>query len=191
MASEISAYEEVLLDKFRDWVDLEMRKRIDLLLLELVLVMTLYPVTSLAQPLPSLPSEGSSDQFSLDSLRREVNKRILTNADKQEIRSCDREKTKFLKQCRVSDPGTVDLDRKLNEAKLAGANPNDPAIQSLMERKFALEQKCDDGFATTALGGKCRSGDKKRQAALEKALAGDKAYQSLLQRTRSSETERL
>lgn len=131
-----------------------------------------------AQPPLSMPDQGSA-QFSLDSLRRVITKRILSDADKREIRSCDREKTQFLKQCREADPVTADVDKRLNEAKLKSADPNDPAIQALMERKFTLEKGCDDKFAATARGKQCVSGEQKRQAALEKALAKDKAYQDL------------
>lgn len=159
-------------------------------MIKLVLLMTLCLVVSVAQPLPSLPDQGS-DQFSLDSLRREITKRILSDADKKEIQSCNREKTLFLKQCRIAEPGSKDLDRQINEAKLSGANPNDPAIQSLMERKFTLEKTCDDRFTVTSLGGKCRSSDQKRHVALEKALASDKSYQALLHRVRAEDSKDL
>ncbi len=131
-----------------------------------------------AQPPMSMPDEGSA-QFSLDSLRRVITKRILSDADKKEIRSCDREKAQFLKQCREADPVTADVDKRLNQAKLTSADPNEPAIQALMERKFTLEKGCDDKYTATARGKQCVSGEQKRQAALEKALAKDKAYQAL------------
>ncbi|GEM_PF-2309261 len=134
-----------------------------------------------AQPPLSMPDQGSA-QASLDSLRRVITKRILSDADKKEIRACDREKTQFLKQCRETDPATAGVDKSLNEAKLKSADPNDPAIQALMEKKFTLEKGCDDKYLATAHGKQCHTGEQKRQATLEKALAQDKAYQALRMR---------
>ena len=73
---------------------------------------------------------------SLDSLKREITRRILSDADKKEIRACDREKALFLKGCRA-DTAYARTDRELNDAKLHGADMNDPAVQALMERKFS------------------------------------------------------
>jgi hypothetical protein len=137
-----------------------------------------------------MPEEGTI-QASLDSAKREITKRILNDEDKRSIRSCDREKARFLKQCREANPGNAEADRKLNEAKLGNADPNDPAIQALMEKKFTLEKVCDDKFTATPLGGKCRSGERKRQTAVEKALGKDKAYQALLRRSRAADPDHL
>lgn len=118
---------------------------------------------------------------SLDSLKREITRRILSDADKKEIRACDREKAQFLKGCRA-DTAYARTDRELNDAKLHGADMNDPAVQALMERKFFAEKACDDRFAAMARGKQCLAGEGTRRQALEKALKADKAYQSLLKK---------
>lgn len=141
---------------------------------------------SIAEASPELAA-----QFSLDSARRAIQLRILTPTDKKEIRACDREKTEFLKQCRASEPASLELDRKLNEAKLGGANPNDPAIQALLEKKFLLEKTCDDRYNATARGKQCLSGEQKRQSALNQALAGDKDYQKLRKRSQTAPSQPL
>jgi hypothetical protein len=143
-----------------------------------------------AQPPMSMPDEGSA-QASMDSLRREITKRILSDAEKKDIRACEREKSQFLKQCRTADTAHAGVDRRLNDAKLQSANPNDPAIQALLERKFTLEKGCDDKYSATARGKQCLSGEQKRQAALEKALAKDKGYQALKQRAEAVGAEHL
>jgi hypothetical protein len=117
--------------------------------------------------------------------------RILSASDKKEIRACDREKTEFLKQCRTSEPTTGEVDRRLNDAKLGGANPNDPAIQALLEKKFQLEKACDDRFTATLRGKQCLAGGRKRQEALDKALAVDKEYQKLWKRSQAISSEPL
>lgn len=119
---------------------------------------------------------------SLDSLQRVIQRRILSDADKKEIRACDREKTKFLKDCR-SDSAYARVDHDLNEAKLHGADMNDPAVQALMEKKFAAEKICDDRYAAQPRGKQCLSGEDKRRKALDKALKADKQYQSLLKKS--------
>jgi hypothetical protein len=143
-----------------------------------------------AQPPMSMPDEGSA-QASADSLKREITKRILSDAEKKEIRACDREKAQFLKQCRAADPAHADVDKRLNQAKLQSADPNDPSIQALLERKFTLEKGCDDKFTAQPRGKQCVAEEGKRQAALEKALAKDKAYQALLQRAQAVGAEHL
>lgn len=119
---------------------------------------------------------------SLDSLQREIQKRILSDADKKEIRACDREKAKFLKDCR-SDTAYARVDHDLNDAKLHGADMNDPAVQALMEKKFAAEKACDDRYAAQPRGKQCLAGEDKRRKALDKALKADKQYQSLLKKS--------
>ncbi|MBW8886927.1 MAG: hypothetical protein JF616_04130 [Fibrobacteres bacterium] len=119
---------------------------------------------------------------SLDSLQRVIQRRILSDSDKKEIRACDREKTKFLKECR-SDSAYARVDRELNDAKLHGADMNDPSVQALMEKKFAAEKACDDRYATQPRAKQCLTGEEKRRKALEKALKADKQYQSLLKKS--------
>jgi hypothetical protein len=119
---------------------------------------------------------------SLDSLQRVIQRRILSDPDKKEIRACDQEKTKFLKECR-SDSAYARVDRDLNDAKLHGADMNDPSVQSLMEKKFAAEKACDDRYATQPRAKQCLAGEEKRRKALDKALKADKQYQSLLKKS--------
>jgi hypothetical protein len=156
----------------------------------LLLVLALAPRSVKAQPLINMPEAGA-EQMAVDSARRVITKRILSDADKREIRACDREKTQFLKQCRTDNPSNTEVDQKLNEAKLRSADPNDPAIQALMEKKFSFEKACDDKFYSMARGAQCSSGEKKRQSALEKALAKDKAYQTLLRHSEAINNEHL
>lgn len=136
-------------------------------------------VLAAAQP-PATPQDPSVLN-SLDSLRRAIEKRTLSDADKKEIRACDREKAQFLKGCR-SDSAYARVDRDLNEAKLRGADMNDPAVQALLERKFSAEKACDDAFLALPRGKQCRAGEEKRRKALEKALKADKRYQDLLKK---------
>jgi hypothetical protein len=137
---------------------------------------------SIAQPASAPSPQDPAVSFSLDSLQRVISRRILNDADKKDIRACEREKSQFLKQCRASDSATASVDKKLNEAKSTGANPNDPAIQALLEKKFALEKACDDAFSALARGKQCLAGEDKRRVALEKALKQDKQYQSMLKK---------
>jgi hypothetical protein len=118
---------------------------------------------------------------SLDSLQRVIQRRILSDADKKEIRACDREKAKFLQECR-SDTAYARVDRDLTDAKLHGADMNDPAVQALLEKKFAAEKACDDRYSAQARGKQCLAGEEKRRKALDKALKADKQYQSLLKK---------
>ncbi len=118
----------------------------------------------------------------LDSLRRVIQRRILSDQEKKDIRACDREKTKFLKDCR-SDSAYARVDRDLNDAKLHGADMNDPSVQALMEKKFAAEKACDDRYAAQPRAKQCLAGEEKRRKALEKALKADKEYQSLLKKS--------
>jgi hypothetical protein len=132
-----------------------------------------------AQPPPT--PQDPAVLNSLDSLERVIQRRILSDADKKEIRACDREKTQFLKGCRA-DSAYARVDRELNDAKLHGADMNDPAVQALMEKKFAAEKACDEAFHALPRGKQCRAGGEKRRQALEKALRADKQYQSLLKK---------
>lgn len=118
---------------------------------------------------------------SLDSLRRVIERRSMSDADKKDIRACDREKAQFLKGCRA-DSAYARVDRELNEAKLHGADMNDPAVQALLEKKFSAEKACDDAFLALPRGKQCRAGEEKRRKAVEKALKADKQYQSLLKK---------
>ncbi|HKP95202.1 MAG TPA: hypothetical protein VJ385_05540 [Fibrobacteria bacterium] len=140
---------------------------------------------------PLLTAQDPSLLNSLDSLKRVIARRILSDAEKKDIRACDREKSRYLKQCRAGDTATARVDRQLTEAKRTGADPNDPAIQALLERKFALEKACDDAFAALPRGKQCRTGENKRREALEKALQKDKQYQALLKKTEAPGPEPL
>jgi hypothetical protein len=137
-----------------------------------------------AAPAPAQPQSMPQDPAvlnSLDSLGRVIQRRILSDAEKKEIRACDREKALFLKGCRA-DTAYARVDRKLNDAKLHGADMNDPAVQALMEKKFSAEKACDDAFLALPRGKQCKAGEDKRRQALEKALKADKQYQSLLKK---------
>ena len=132
---------------------------------------------------PLLTAQDPNVLNSLDSLRRVIDRRILSDADKKELRACDREKSQYLKQCRTADTATAQVDRRLTEAKQAGADLNDPAIQALLERKFVLEKACDDAYTALPRGKQCLAGEGKRREALEKALKQDKQYQAWLKKT--------
>lgn len=118
---------------------------------------------------------------SLDSLERVIQRRILSDADKKDIRACDREKAAFLKACR-SDSAYAKVDRELNDAKLHGADMNDPAVQALLERKFSAEKACDDRYSALPRARQCLAGEAKRRKALAQALKADKEYQALLKK---------
>ncbi len=154
------------------------------------LILILIPQKGFSQPPQSMPEIGAA-QFSADSLKRVITKRILSDAGKKEIRSCEKEKTQSLNHCRNSDSTFAEVNRKINDAKLTNANPNDPAIQSLLEKKFALEKSCDDAFNSTAKGKQCLVGENQRKQALDRALAKDKGYQKLIERSQSMGTEHL
>jgi hypothetical protein len=135
-----------------------------------------------ARAQPGAPPQDPNVLNSLDSLKRVITRRILSDGEKKEIRSCDREKSQFLKQCRSSDTAHAQVDRLITDAKLRGADPNDPAVAALLERKFTYEKACDDRYSATPRGKQCLSGEGKRREALEKALKQDKQYQSLLKK---------
>jgi hypothetical protein len=131
---------------------------------------------------PGAPPQDPNVLNSLDSLQREITRRILSDADKKNLRACDREKSQFLKECRAADTAQVRVDRQISDAKLSGADPNDPAVAALLERKFSSEKACDDRYTSTPRGKQCLAGEDKRRAALEKALKQDKQYQALLKK---------
>ena len=118
----------------------------------------------------------------LDSLEHALSKRILGEGDKREIRACGRGKSEFLKRLRSGDSAYAGVDRDLNAAKLAGADPNQPSIVALMEKKFAFEKSFDDRYASTSEGKACIQGEAKRRRALAQALEKDKEYQTLLKK---------
>lgn len=126
-----------------------------------------------------------------DSLRRVIEKRTYSDADKKEIRACGREKTDFLKQARSADPEYAKVDQALNQAKLSGGNPNDPAIMSLMEKKFSYEKAFDERYIATPKGKKCTEGEARRSKAVAAALEKDKQYQELLKRIAASSSDHL
>lgn len=146
-----------------------------------VLASAAFLASALAFAQPAATPQDPSVLNSLDSLQRVIQRRILSDADKKEIRACDREKAQFLKGCRA-DTAYARVDRELNDAKLHGADMNDPAVQALMEKKFSAEKACDDAFLALPRGKQCRAGEEKRRKALEKALKADKQYQSLLKK---------
>jgi len=146
------------------------------------LAFALASVAALAAAQPPAVPVDPSVLNSLDSLQRVIQRRILSDTDKKEIRACDREKAKFLKDCR-SDSAYARVDRDLNDAKLHGADMNDPAVQALMEKKFTAEKACDDRYAAQPRAKQCLAGEDKRRKALAKALKADKQYQSLLKKS--------
>ena len=146
----------------------------------LVSALALATLAASAAAQPATPQDPALLN-SLDSLKRVITRRILSDAEKKEIRACDREKTQFLQKCRV-DSAYAKVDRELNEAKLHGADMNDPAVQALLEKKFSAEKACDDRYTAQPRGKQCLAGEDKRRAALEKALLADKQYQSLLKK---------
>lgn len=126
-----------------------------------------------------------------DSLRRAIEKRTYSAADKKEIRACDRGKAEFLKKARAADPECARTDKLLNEAKLAGGNPNDPAIAALLEKKFAQEKAFDDKYLATSEGRKCVEGEARRRKAVAAALDKDKDYQGILRRIAAASPDHL
>ena len=136
----------------------------------------------LASAQPSSTPQDPALLNSLDSLRRVIERRSLSDADKKEIRACDREKAQYLKGCRAADSAYARVDRELNDAKLHGADMNDPSVQALLEKKFSAEKACDDAFLALPRGKQCRAGEDKRRKALDKALKADKQYQALLKK---------
>ncbi len=140
-------------------------------------------------PTPKAPLDPGL-VHSADSLRREIEKRTYSDADKKEIRACGREKMDFLRQARSAEPEYAKTDKLLNEAKLAGGSLEDPAIQALMERKFAFEKRFDDAYRATPGGKKCVDGENRRHKAVTAALEKDKQYQTLLKRIAESAAER-
>lgn len=143
------------------------------------------------QAQPGAPPQDPNVLNSLDSLQRVITRRIMSDADKKELRACDREKSQFLKECRASDTAQARVDRQITEAKLSGADPNDPAVAALLERKFSFEKGCDDRYTATPRGKQCLAGEAKRRAALEKALKQDKQYQALLKKVEAKGPEPL
>jgi hypothetical protein len=140
---------------------------------------------------PGAPPQDPNVLNSLDSLQRAITRRILSDADKKELRACDREKSQFLKECRASDTAQTRVDRQISDAKLSGADPNDPAVAALLERKFSFEKACDDRYTATPRGKQCLAGEGKRRTALEKALKQDKQYQALLKKIEAKGPEPL
>lgn len=140
-------------------------------------------------PAPKAPLDPGL-VHSADSLRREIEKRTYSDADKKEIRACNREKTDFLRQARSAEAEYAKTDKSLNEAKLAGGSLEDPAIQALMERKFSFEKRFDDAYRATPGGKKCVDGELRRHKAVTAALAKDKQYQTLLKRIAESAADR-
>jgi hypothetical protein len=126
-----------------------------------------------------------------DSTRRAIERRTYGEADKKEIRSCDRGKADFLKKARSADPDYAKTDKLLNEAKLAGGSPNDPAIAALLEKKFAWEKGFDEKYLATTEGKKCAEGEARRRKAVAAALDKDKDYQALLRRIAASSPDHL
>lgn len=139
--------------------------------------------TVFAQPMrPPAPPLDPALVAQADSLRRHIERTTYTDADKKELKACNREKTDFLKQARGADPEYAKTDAALRDAKLAGADMNDPAVLSLMERKFGFEKAFDDKYLATPKGKKCAEGELKRHKAVEAALKKHKGYQDLLKR---------
>lgn len=150
----------------------------------IVTALTILFLTPAIRAQPGGPSpQDPAVLNSLDSLKRVITRRILSDAEKKDIRSCDREKTRFLTQCRTADTANAEIDRKITDAKLRGADPNDPAVAAQMEKKFTVEKACDDKFTATARGKQCLTGEGKRREALDKALKKDKQYRTLLKKT--------
>lgn len=140
---------------------------------------------------PGAPPQDPNVLNSLDSLQRAISRRILTDADKKELRACDREKSQFLKECRGADTAQARVDRQISEAKLSGADPNDPAVSALLERKFSFEKACDDRYSSLPRGKQCLAGEGKRRTALQKAMKQDKQYQALLKKIEAKGPEPL
>lgn len=161
--------------------------------------LTLFPcllaTLAIAQP-PSIarapkPPLDPALVAKADSLRREIEKRTYSDADKKQIRACGREKQEFLKQARGADPEYAKTDKALTEAKLAGASMNDPAVLKLMERKFAFEKAFDEKYLATPKGKACGEGEVRRHKAVTAALEKDKQYQDLLKRIAASSADHM
>lgn len=156
------------------------------------LALPAFPAPAGGPPAGSLPKAPLDPGLvhSADSLRREIEKRTYSDADKKAIRACNREKADYLKQARGAEPEYARTDKALTEAKLAGGSMDDPAIQALLERKFAFEKRFDDGYRSTPGGKKCVDGELRRHKAVTAALAKDKQYQALQKRIAESAGER-
>jgi hypothetical protein len=126
-----------------------------------------------------------------DSLRRAIERRTLSDADKKEIRACDRDKAEFLRKARAGEAGYAEVDARIREAKIGGADPNDPAVMALLERKFAFEKKFDERYRATPKGKSCTAGEARRQKAIAAALEKDREYQALLKRIASSSRDHM
>jgi hypothetical protein len=143
----------------------------------------LFALSAFAQPMraPAPPLDPALVSKA-DSLRRHIERTTYTDADKKELKACNREKTDFLKQARGADPEYAKTDHALREAKLAGADMNDPAVLALMERKFTFEKTFDDKYLATPKGKHCAEGELKRHKAVAAALKRHKEYQDQMRR---------
>ena len=130
-------------------------------------------------PDPAASQPEPETQAKLDSLKRVITGKVFSDADKKDIRGCDRDKTQFLKRLRDAEPGYTRVDSALTRAKLGGADPNSPEVMALLEKKFTFEKGFDDKFTATPRGKKCAEGEGRRRRILEAALKKDREYQSL------------
>ena len=73
----------------------------------LVPALAFAALASLAAAQPATPQDPALLN-SLDSLKRVITRRILSDAEKKEIRACDREKTLFLQK--YAKPGCQSID---------------------------------------------------------------------------------
>ncbi len=142
----------------------------------------------------SLFSAPSFSQFSqetiparirLDSLQRALTVKVLTPTDQKNLRICRQEKQEFLKVARLNEKDLASLDQALLEAKLKDVNPNDTAIQELLQRKYTLEQKIENAYIASARGKVCLTQEKQREKKIAAAVKQSLEYQALKQKTES------
>jgi hypothetical protein len=108
--------------------------------------------------------------------------KVLTPDDQKNIRSCRGDKQTFLKSEREKEKSYAALDQALLEAKLKESNPNDTAIQKLMEKKYNFEQKFENTYIKTSKGKVCLEQEKQRNKKISKALDQSPEYRSLKQK---------
>lgn len=120
--------------------------------------------------------------FKIDSLEREIRKRVLTDADKKQISQCARVQRQFLQERRAAMPEVAEVDSALRELKLKRVRPDDPQAERLMSRKFSLEQGFENAWQATAEGKRCTDADAKRRSAGDAALKADAQYRALQER---------
>ncbi len=122
------------------------------------------------------PIDAFQARGKMDSLREQLDRAIFPPAEKKAWRDCIRGKSEFLAQGRKSDPAFAEVDSLIKRAKVAHADPEDPAVLALMERKYSLEQGLENGWNAAAKGKNCLAIEEKRRRKLESMLDSNPEY---------------